>query len=79
MARARDDTAKKLREFINKAQEQLDDLQDKGKDFLEEAGEHKESLEEFVKDNPLLAIGGAFAVGWFLGRLFKRTTVRRRR
>lgn len=78
MARERDDTAKQLREFIKRAQDQLEDLHDKSKDFVEDAGERKQSLEEFIRENPLLAIGGAFAAGWVIGRLLKRTKRRRR-
>ncbi|MBN1275526.1 DUF883 family protein [Candidatus Woesearchaeota archaeon] len=72
MARARDDAAQELREFIKKAQEQLESLQDKGKDLLEEAKDKKETAEDFVKDNPLLALAGAFAIGYLAGRLLKR-------
>ncbi|MBD3209295.1 hypothetical protein GF367_02665 [Candidatus Woesearchaeota archaeon] len=72
MARSRDDTAKKLKEFIRQAQDELEDLQEKGEGVLDDARDRKESLEEFVKDNPLLSLGVAFVGGYFLGRLFKR-------
>ena len=77
VARSKDDTAKQLREFIRKAQDELEDLQDKGKDVLEDVHDRKESVEDFIKENPLLAIGGAFVAGWFIGRLLKRSRRRR--
>ena len=72
VARKHDDAREQLREFIRKAQEQLESFHDKGRGFVEDAQERKESVEDFIKENPLIAIGGAFAAGWFIGRLLKR-------
>ena len=72
MARHKDDTAKELRSFLKKAQEELGKFQDDNKDVWEEAVDHKESTQEFIRKHPLLAVGGAVVAGYFLGRLLKR-------
>jgi ElaB/YqjD/DUF883 family membrane-anchored ribosome-binding protein len=72
MAKSQDDVAKELRDFIKRAEEQLEGLEDKGKHAFSEIREREESFEDFVKKNPLLAVGGALVVGYALGRMLKR-------
>ncbi|MFP4524261.1 MAG: hypothetical protein ACLFO2_03045 [Candidatus Woesearchaeota archaeon] len=72
MARRKDDTAKELRSFLKKAQEELEKFQDDNKDSWESAVERKETAEEFIRKHPFISVGGALVAGYFLGRLFKR-------
>ncbi|MBW2982818.1 hypothetical protein KY327_00780 [Candidatus Woesearchaeota archaeon] len=72
MARQKDDTAKELRSFLKKAQEELEKFQDDNKSAWEGAVERKETAEEFIRKHPFISAGGALIAGYFLGRLFKK-------
>ncbi len=76
MARKSDDSARQLREFIAQAQEELNNLQEHGKEKLgkvrEDYGDQLQSIDDFIRDNPYLAIGGALLLGYFVGRITKR-------
>ena len=72
MTGRKDDTAKELRSFLKKAQQELERFQDDNKDVWEDAVDRKETAHEFIRKHPFISVGGALVAGYFLGRLFKR-------
>lgn len=71
MVHKKDDHAKKLREFISKAQEQLEEFEQEAQDAYEDVRDNKGSVEEYIRKNPLVVIGGAFVIGYVLGRFHR--------
>ena len=47
-------------------------LIERARDLPEALGDANERFVEFVRDQPLIAIGAACAVGYVLGRVFRR-------
>lgn len=76
MAKNSNDSAKQLREFIAQAQEELENLTEQGKEKVDKTkdtyADQLQSIDEFIRDNPYLVVGGALLLGYFVGRITKR-------
>lgn len=55
--------------LIEEGREKLNDFADKGRDYVSSANS---VLTDFVRDEPLIAIAGAFAVGYVAARILNR-------
>jgi ElaB/YqjD/DUF883 family membrane-anchored ribosome-binding protein len=59
--------------MIDEGREKLSDFAEKGMDYVSSANS---VLTDFIRDEPLIAIAGAFAVGYVAARIFNRVTGR---
>ena len=59
--------------LIDEGRERLNDFAEKGMDYVSSANS---ALTEFVRDEPLIAIASAFAVGYVAARILNRVTRR---
>ncbi len=57
--------------LIDEGRERLGDFAEKGMDYVSSANS---ALTEFVRDEPLIAIASAFAVGYVAARILNRVT-----
>jgi len=57
------------RDYAGTARDYARDYADKG---LDAAGRVSENLQEFVRQEPWIAIGAAFAVGYVMARVLRR-------
>jgi len=57
--------------LIEEGRERLGDFAEKGMDYVLSANS---ALTEFVRDEPLIAIASAFAVGYVAARILNRVT-----
>jgi hypothetical protein len=60
-------------ELIDEGREKLDEFAEKGFEYVASA---RATLLDFVRDEPLLAVAGAFAVGYIAARLLNQVTRR---
>jgi len=54
-------------------EEGLDEAREYGEKSLDYVAQFRGQLETFVKNQPLLAVGAAFLVGYVAAQIFKRT------
>jgi ElaB/YqjD/DUF883 family membrane-anchored ribosome-binding protein len=59
--------------LIDEGREKLNDLAEKGRDYVSSANS---VLTDFIRDEPLIAIASAFAVGYVAARILNRVTGR---
>jgi len=59
--------------LIDEGREKLNDIADQGMEYISSANSF---LTEFIRDEPLLAIAGAFAVGYVAARVLNYVTRR---
>jgi len=59
--------------LIDEGREKLNDMADQGMEYISSANSF---LIEFVRDEPLIAIAGAFAVGYVAARVLNYVTRR---
>jgi ElaB/YqjD/DUF883 family membrane-anchored ribosome-binding protein len=59
--------------LIDEGREKLNDMADQGMEYISSANSF---LTEFIRDEPLLAIAGAFAVGYVAARVLNYVTRR---
>jgi ElaB/YqjD/DUF883 family membrane-anchored ribosome-binding protein len=59
--------------LIDEGREKLNDFAEKGRDYVSSANS---VLTEFVRDEPLIAIASAFAIGYVAARILSRITNR---
>jgi ElaB/YqjD/DUF883 family membrane-anchored ribosome-binding protein len=59
--------------LIDEGRERLNDMADQGMEYISSANSF---LTEFIRDEPLLAIAGAFAVGYVAARVLNYVTRR---
>lgn len=64
--------ATKKRKDAEKANILLDQAHLKGKRIANNLAGKAKDVEDWIKNNPLLAIGGAFALGYLIGRMRRR-------
>jgi hypothetical protein len=66
-------TANQDNGLIDEGREKLSDLADKGMDYVVSANSR---LADFVRDEPLIAVAGAFAAGYVAARILNSLTRR---
>lgn len=59
--------------LIEEGREKLNDFAEMGKDYVSSANS---ALTDFIRDEPLIAIASAFAVGYVAARILNRVTSR---
>jgi ElaB/YqjD/DUF883 family membrane-anchored ribosome-binding protein len=59
------------REYADSAREYARDYAEKG---LDAAGRVSENLQEFVRQEPWIAVAAAFAVGYLMARILRRVS-----
>ena len=59
--------------LIDEGREKLNDFAAKGMDYVSSANS---VLTDFIRDEPLIAIAGAFAVGYIAARILNQVTRR---
>ena len=59
--------------LIDEGREKLNDMAEQGKDYISSANSF---LTEFIRDEPLIAIASAFAVGYVAARVLNYVTRR---
>ncbi len=59
--------------LIDEGREKLNDYAEKGIDYASSANS---MLTDFVRDEPLIAIASAFAIGYIAARILNRVTTR---
>ena len=59
--------------LLEEGREKLNDFAEKGMDYVSSANS---VLTDFVRDEPLIAIASAFAIGYIAARILNRVTAR---
>ena len=59
--------------LLDEGREKLNDFAEKGMDYVSSANS---VLTDFVRDEPLIAIASAFAIGYISARILNRVTTR---
>jgi hypothetical protein len=59
--------------LLDEGREKLNDFAEKGMDYVSSANS---VLTDFVRDEPLIAIASAFAIGYIAARILNRVTAR---
>jgi len=59
--------------LVDEGREKLSDFAEKGMDYVSSANS---ALTDFVRDEPLIAIASAFAVGYIAARILNRVKAR---
>jgi hypothetical protein len=59
--------------LIDEGREKLNDFAEKGIGYVSSANS---AVTEFVRDEPLIAMAGAFAIGYIAARILNRLTAR---
>ncbi len=59
--------------MIEEGREKLNDFAEKGIEYVSSANS---ALTDFVRDEPLIAIASAFAIGYIAARILNRVTTR---
>jgi ElaB/YqjD/DUF883 family membrane-anchored ribosome-binding protein len=59
--------------LIDEGRERLNDFAEQGMDYVSSANS---IMTDFIRDEPLIAIAGAFAVGYVAARILNRVTGR---
>jgi ElaB/YqjD/DUF883 family membrane-anchored ribosome-binding protein len=59
--------------LLDEGREKLNDYAEKGMDYVSSANS---VLTDFVRDEPLIAIASAFAIGYIAARILNRVTAR---
>jgi ElaB/YqjD/DUF883 family membrane-anchored ribosome-binding protein len=59
--------------LLDEGREKLNDFAEKGMDYVSSANS---ALTDFVRDEPLIAIASAFAIGYIAARILNRVTAR---